>query len=440
MATFPRFKLLIPELSAGRNIGIAELGVRGSLRFAQTVATVCPQALKWLLQWRQPRPAELRELFEALGATYIKFGQFIASSPSIFPKDYVDEFQACLDQTPAIAFAKVRQIVEQELGQPLEAVYARFDETALASASIAQVHAATLKTGEDVVVKVQKPGVRAVLTTDMNTVYVLTRVVELIVPNTDRDAVAGLVAEMYQSMIDECDFVKEAENLEVFRRFLADTGNFQVVAPKPYPQASSAQVLTMERFYGCALTDQGLVDGRDPSEGLFSALNTWFASLTQCPFFHADLHSGNLLLLDDGRVGFIDFGMVGRIQPEAWQAMFALFSGVSTQNYRMMADAMVTVGITRDEVDVEALTRDITALFTNLNSLDPVRVLENNSGDGVNALLSDLGGIARNYGIRFPRSFTMLLKQFLYFDRYMELLAPGVDLFRDERVEMMLDL
>ncbi len=106
----------------------------------------------------------------------------------------------------------------------------------------------------------------------------------------------------------------------------------------------------------------------------------------------------------------------------------------------MMAEAMVAVGITRDEVDVEALTQDITALFTNLNALDPVRVLENNTGDGVNALLSDLGGIARNYGIRFPRSFTMLLKQFLYFDRYMELLAPGVDLFRDERVDMMFNM
>lgn len=441
MAAFPRFKPLMPELSAGRNIGVAELGLRGSLRFAQTVAKVYPQALKWLLQWRQPRPAELRELFEALGATYIKFGQFIASSPSIFPKDYVDEFQSCLDQTPAIAFSKIRQIVEQDLGRPLEALFDEFDEQALASASIAQVHAARLKSGEDVVVKVQKPGVRAVLTTDMNTVYLLTRVLELIVPNTDRDAVAGLVSEMYQAMIDECDFIKEAENLRVFRQFLADTGNTQVVAPKPYAQVSSARVLTMERFYGSALTDQGLSvagGGRDPSEGLFNALNTWFASLTQCPFFHADLHSGNLLLLDDGRVGFIDFGMVGRIRPEAWQAMFSLFAGVSQQDYRMMAEAMVTVGITRDAVDVDALSRDIAALFENLNAVDPVSVLENQSGDGINALLSDLGAIARNYGIRFPRSFTMLLKQFLYFDRYVELLAPGVDLFRDERVEMML--
>lgn len=440
MPAFPKFKPLLPSLSAGRDVGLAELGLRGSRRLLQTVATVYPRALKWLLQWRQPTPAELRELFEALGATYIKFGQFIASSPSLFPSEYVEEFQSCLDQTPPIPFTTVRQIVEKELGKPLEAVFASFETTALASASIAQVHAARLVSGEDVVVKVQKPGVREVLTTDMNTVYLLTRLVELITPNMDRDAVAGLVAEMYQSMIDECDFIKEAENLRVFREFLAASGNQQVIAPKPYLQASSARVLTMERLYGSALTDTAVIDsvGIDPGESLFHALNTWFASLTQCPFFHADLHSGNLLLLKDGRVGFIDFGMVGRIQPEAWQAMFSLFAGVSQQNYRMMAEAMVTVGITREAVDIDALTRDIAALFDGLNAMDPAQVLENRGGDGINGLMNDLGNIARNYGIRFPRAFTMLLKQFLYFDRYVELLAPGVDLFHDERIDLML--
>lgn len=431
-------KGLSQDLSAGRNVSLAELGVRGSLRMAQTIAAVSPRALKCLLKMRQPTPAEVRELFEALGATYIKFGQFIASSPSIFPKEYVDEFQACLDQTPALPFGKIRAIIEEDLGRPLGEVFASVDEKALASASIAQVHSARLLTGEDVVIKVQKPGVRAILTTDLNAVYLLTRVLELIMPNTDRDAVAGLVAEMYQSMIDECDFRKEAQNLTDFRQFLANSGNDKVLAPKPYPKASGDRVLTMERFYGRALTDTAVTanSAQNATDSLFNALNTWFASLTQCAFFHADLHSGNLMLLDDGRVGFIDFGMVGRIQPEAWQAMFGLFSAVSSQDYRQMAESMVAVGITRDKVDVDALTNDIRRLFDSMNAMDPARVLANNNGDGINDMLSDLGGIARNYGIRFPRSFTMLLKQFLYFDRYVEMLAPGADIFRDDRVDL----
>jgi aarF domain-containing kinase len=429
-------------IDPGHVVGIAELGARGAVRLLQTSAAVYPRALKCLLQWRQPTPREVRELFEALGATYIKFGQFIASSPSVFPKAYVDEFQLCLDQTPAIPFAKVKHIIEEDLKRPLDEVFSHIDEQALASASIAQVHAARLVSGEDVVVKVQKPGVQAVLTTDMNAVYLLTRLLELIMPNTDRDAVAGLVAEMYQSMIDECDFLKEADNLRQFRRFLQESGNTQVVAPKPYERASGSRVLTMERFYGRAITDQSISNlPFDPSVSLFNALNTWFASLTQCPFFHADLHSGNLLVLDDGRVGFIDFGMVGRIQPEAWQAMFSLFTAISQQDYRSMAVSMVAVGITREKVDVDALAQDIRNVFEGLDKFDAMIGFDGqdglaNAGEGINALLSELGNIARNYGIRFPRAFTMLMKQFLYFDRYVDMLAPGADIFHDDRIDL----
>lgn len=426
--------------TSGRRISLAEFGLRGSWRVLQTASAVSPRALKCLLRRRQPSPRELRELFEDLGATYIKFGQFIASSPSIFPKEYVDEFQFCLDQTPSLPFNKIKQIIEEDLGQPIAEVFAHFDEKALASASIAQVHAARLVTGEDVVVKVQKPGVQTILTTDMNAVYLCIRLFELILPNTDKDAVAGLVEEMYQSMIDECDFYKEADNLTQFRAFLLQSGNNHVLAPKPYSQASSRKVLTMERLYGTALNNdvaKGEV-GFDRANSLFNALNTWFASLTQCAFFHADLHSGNLLLLNDGRVGFIDFGMVGRIQPEAWQAIFSLFMAISERNYELMAQSMISVGITREVVDEVALTRDIRNLFDGLNALDPQTVLENKQTDGITSLLSELGDIARTYGIRFPRAFTMLLKQFLYFDRYMELLAPGADIFQDDRVDFYL--
>jgi predicted unusual protein kinase regulating ubiquinone biosynthesis (AarF/ABC1/UbiB family) len=112
---------------------------------------------------------------------------------------------------------------------------------------------------------------------------------------------------------------------------------------------------------------------------------------------------------------------------------------ISEQNYQLMAESMVSVGITRDKVDVDSLTKDIQKLFEGLNSLDPQRVLENRQGEGINSLLSELGDIARKYGIRFPRAFTMLLKQFLYFDRYMELLAPGADIFQDDRVDFYLN-
>lgn len=408
---------------------------------AQTIARVSPRALRWGMARKRPPAAELRELFESLGATYIKFGQFIASSPSLFPKEYVDEFQQLLDQTAPIPFRTIARIIEQDLGKPLAEVYRHIDPDPLASASIAQVHAATLVTGEDVVVKVQKPGVQAIITVDLNSVYLLTRLLEFMLPNTDRDALTGIVAEMYQAMIDECDFLKEASHLDGFRAFLDNTGVRSVVAPRAYHAASSARVLTMERFYGCSLTDSKALarQNLDPAASLFEALNVWFASLMGCDFFHADLHSGNMLMLEDGRVGFIDFGMVGRVSDEAWQAVFGLFRGLSEENYRVVAESMLAVGMTRDEISVDKLARDIEQVFRAMNKIDPEDLLSVKGGsapDSVNDVINSLGEVARNHGIRFPRSFTLLLKQFLYFDRYVQILDPGANLFDDERLQV----
>lgn len=410
-------------------INSAELGARGALRLSQTWLQVSPRALKWSLQRKLPPPKEVRELFESLGATYIKFGQFIASSPSVFPREYVDEFQQLLDQTTPIPFRKIKQIVERELGRPITAVYQSFDPRPLASASIAQVHAATLLSGEDVVVKVQKPGVQAIITVDLHTVYIMVRLLELMLPHLDRETLAGLVAEMYQSMIDECDFLKEARNLDEFREFLRIRGNQEVVAPKPFHDASSVKVLTMERLYGLALTDDHYAD--NAATALFNALDTWFASLISCEFFHADLHSGNLLLLDDNRVGFIDFGMVGRIKPSAWRAMFSLFEGLQMEDYRLVAEAMLAIGLTREEIDIDALANAISKAFRALQSVSPEALLSATLGvnsEDINEVLNTLGEIAKNFGIRFPREFTLLLKQFLYFDQYVQKLAPDTDM------------
>ena len=426
-----------------RNISLTEMGVRSSLRLTLTMAKMTPYAIRWGIKRKLPPAHEVRELFEALGATYIKFGQFIASSPSIFPQEYVEEFEQLLDQTTPIPFRTIKKIISEDLKQPISRVFSHIDQQPLASASIAQVHAATLVTGESVVVKVQKPGVQAIITADLNTVYVLVRVLEFMLPNTDSDALAGIVSEMYQAMIDECDFIKEAEHIKVFRNFLESSNITTVVAPKVYDRASGLHVLTMERFYGCALTDKNASEKSqgDPTEALFEALNVWFASLINCEVFHADLHSGNMMLFEDGRVGFIDFGMVGRVSPETWQAMFSLFKGLSEQDYTLVAHSMLAVGMTRKSIDERQLSLDIEHIFLSMNTLDSEDLMANdglNVSPAVNDVINTLAEVARNHGIRFPRSFTLLLKQFLYFDRYIQILDPDANLFDDERINLNL--
>jgi predicted unusual protein kinase regulating ubiquinone biosynthesis (AarF/ABC1/UbiB family) len=419
-------------------------GLKGALRIGQTMTVLGRAGLGWVRGHRPPAPRLLRETFESLGATYIKLGQFIASSPTFFPREYVDEFQGCLDRTPSIPYSDIRRILREELGRPLEEVYSEIDPVALASASIAQVHAATLVTGEEVVIKVQKPGVETVLLTDLNFLYFSSRLVEALAPRLSWTSLSGIVEEIQQTMMEECDFIQEARNLDTFRRFLQDTHNDDVVVPRVYYQCSTRRVLTMERFHGVSLTDLKTIRRvtNDPERTLITAMNTWFASLTQCEFFHADVHAGNLMVLDDGRIGFIDFGIVGRIRPQTWQAVSDFIAAVMAGNFDGMADAMIRIGITRESVDSTSLARDLRKLYQSMDRVVPEEsVSQQGKGDDtedeVNNILMEVVRIGEGHGLHFPREFALLLKQFLYFDRYVHILAPEMDVFMDDRLTML---
>lgn len=414
-------------------------GIQGALRIGQTVRILGKTGIGWALGHRPPAPQLLRETFESLGATYTKLGQFIASSPTFFPQEYVEEFQHCLDQTPRIPYKVIRRVLREELGRPLEEIYQRIDPVPLASASIAQVHGATLVTGEDVVIKVQKPGGETVLRTDLNGLYLAARVLETLAPRLSWTSISGIVDEIRSTMIEECDFIQEAQNLETFRRFLEKTDNQVATVPTVYHHCSTRRVLTMERFHGVPLTNLESLRRvtPDPEATLIAAMNTWFSSLTQCEFFHADVHAGNLLVLGDGRVGFIDFGIVGRIRPETWQAVFQLMSAMSAGNFDSMAEAMLGIGITRQVVNTRALAEDLRQLYSRMESMNQYGNGRRDAEDEVNALLMEVVRIGELYGLHFPREFALLLKQFLYFDRYVHLLAPGMDMFVDERLTLL---
>ncbi|MDD9893585.1 MAG: AarF/UbiB family protein, partial [Gammaproteobacteria bacterium] len=171
---------------------------------------------------------------------------------------------------------------------------------------------------------------------------------------------------------------------------------------------------------------------------LISALNTWFSSLTECQFFHADLHAGNLMVLTDGRVGFIDFGIVGHIRKETWGALVKFIEAQQTMDFQVMADSMVKIGATDGDVDTAQLAADLRRVVGALDGMDAPDMMNGFVDEHqINELMFSIVETGKKYGIKFPREFALLVKQFLYFDRYVELMAPDMEMFGDDRINLL---
>jgi len=196
--------------------------------------------------------------------------------------------------------------------------------------------------------------------------------------------------------------------------------------------------LTMERLYGIPLTDreQFLKSTDDPQMILGAAFETWLASIAGCELFHADLHAGNLLILNDGRVGFIDFGIVGRISEKTRKGVMALIQGMIVKDYMTIAESMLTIGMSRKKVETALLAKDLEDFYNASGSIEentPISAVPPAYAadlDDPEQIMLEMVRIAEVHGIRFPREFTLLLKQFLYFDSYSDILFD-MDLLMD---------
>lgn len=397
----------------------------------------------------KPDAQLLKETFEQLGTTYIKIGQFIASTPSLFPREYVEAFQSCLDQTTPLSYAYIEQVLTAELavyGQTLADQFAYIDKEPLASASIAQVHAARLHNGDEVVLKVQKPNVETIMQTDLGVLHAVTKLLEIMMPSMKFASIAPIIDEIRLRMLAETDFIAEAQNIRDFQQFLAMSGNTRVIAPKVYDEFTTKRVLTMSRLRGISMVDETAMRQycSDPAQVMADTLNTWFASLMLCNSFHADLHAGNLMLLTDGRIGFLDFGIVGKLKAESWRACMGMMQALQTNDYQAMAQHMIDMEMTHKnkQVDASALAEDLQRMMKTIMAEDisftngvPINVKE--QADELNKMMLEIVDVGKRHGIHFPRDFALLTKQLLYFDRFMRTLAPDMDMFSDNRVAML---
>jgi aarF domain-containing kinase len=374
-------------------------------------------------------PAAIRNAFEDLGPTYIKLGQLIASSQGLFPEPYCQEFRKCLDRVRPFPFEEVQRTLRSELGRDPNEVFASIDPTPLASASIAQVHAARLRDGQDVVIKVQRPKIADIIDADLRVLRLGARAMSAFAPHGELANPVGVVEDFEANVREELDFRLEAAHMAEFNRIMDVQRQSRVAAPRVVTELSTARVLVMERFYGHRVDDvEKLREAGDAEERLLIGMRAWFQCMILHGFFHGDVHAGNLMALDDGRVGFLDFGIVGRFSPERREQVTDYLIAFATGDFRKLAEVMIAMGsIERGKVDLDSLSKDLEAVYEPMlsNELCPVKYAD---------IIPTILRTGVQHGMRMPRDFVLVVKQMLYFDRYAKLLAPGLNVFRDPRI------
>jgi aarF domain-containing kinase len=386
---------------------------------------------------RLTRPVLLRELCEDLGPTFIKFGQIVASSAGMFPERYSIEFQRCLDRVRPFPFDQVQAIVAGELGPEKAARIASIEPTPLASASIAQVHGATLDDGSEVVIKVQRPGISGRVAADMRIMRSLARVAEKTVRDADLANPVGIVEDFSKTLREELDFRLEAKNLDRFNEIMAELGHRDVRAPRPVWDLTTERVLVMERFAGTRVDDVARIRARqiDAEEKLVKGLKAWFQSVIFYGFFHGDVHAGNLMLLDDDDIGFLDFGIVGRFDERQTTLVTDYIVAFTSGDFAALARVIAEMGGVNERVDLDAMAKDLAEAYGPLLKLSFGEI---NYAD----MLPEIQRVASRHRMRMPNEFVLITKQMLYFDRYAKLLAPNLNIFTDARLvaSLMMDL
>ena len=420
---------LLPAPAGARRAPAAPTG----RRLAATAGVLASGAVAFLVDaLREPAgPAaarRLRRAFESLGPTYVKLGQLMASSPGLFPDVLAEEFRACLDRVPPVPWAEVAAVVTAELGAPPSELFARFEREPLAAASIAQVHAATLADGAEVVVKVQRPGLRSRLDADL---VILHRAARLLERTSSRGRMANPVAvveDFAASLARELDFVTEGRSMERFGANLRAFGaNDRVRVPAVHWPLTTTRVLTMERIQGVGINDLTPANaaGLDLDGALRAAVRAWLEAALEHGFFHGDVHAGNLMIDDDGRIVFLDFGICGALEDRARHTIRRGLPALLVQrDYHAVATAIYELGAILRPADLDRAADDIATIVEPLLT----RPLSEIS---YGAILVEVIRIGTRYEVRLPRELVLVAKQLMYFERYGKLMAPDWAVLND---------
>ena len=353
-----------------------------------------------------PSARRIRLVLEELGPSFVKLGQLMSTRADIFPPEYIAEFKKLQDMVPPVSFEEVKAVIERELKRPLSEIFAEFDEKSIAAASVGQVHIAKLYSGEKVAVKIIRPGIDRRIKDDLRLMYFLAGKAEKALEIGRVIGATNLVREFERNIIRELDMMIEAGSIEKFARNFEEVE--EIYIPKVHWGYTTRSVLVMEHIEGIKMdhVDEIRAAGIDPNEVAMIGLRSFSRQLMLYGFFHADPHPGNTIVMYDGRVSLVDFGITGYLDEETMRQIANLFLGYAEHDYNMIMDALMDAGLINEDMDLKAFRVDLKDVSESFYG----RSLQHISVKDVYDQMMDL---VLKYHVRLPRNLLLLLKTFI---------------------------
>lgn len=374
-----------------------------------------------------PDPVRIRRALEELGPSFIKLGQLMSTRADIFPPEFIDEFTKLQDRVPPVPFSGIQHVIESELKRPLAELFASIEPQAMAAASVAQVHSARLPSGEKAAVKVIRPGIEKRIRNDIQLMYYFAAKIE---KNTKLGRILGavnLVKEFERSIFRELDMLTEAGNIERFNQNFK--GIEEIYIPKVYWPLTSRSVLVMEHIDGIKMDNVPEIrrHGIDPQQVAMIGLRSFSRQLMEAGIFHADPHPGNTIVMYDGRVSLVDFGIVGYLDEETMLQIAHIFLGFAEHDYDMVMDAVEDAGLIQpQQINVRNFRTDLKDISEPFygRSLQTISVKD---------VYDQVMRLVFKYQIRLPRNLLLLLKTFIQTEALGKILGSQASLLEVTR-------
>lgn len=366
-------------------------------------------------------PERLRLMIEDLGPTFIKLGQILSTRGDLLPASYRAELAKLQDSAPPVASEQIRATFAEEFGRSVDEVFSAFDMQPIAAASIGQAHAATLPDGSEVIVKLRRPHIIEDVEEDLRVLVDLSYLAARHWEMARYYDIVAIVAEFAQTLRAELDYLHEGRNLERIASNFADESSLHI--PTIYWDLTTTRVLTLERIRGIKITNVAELEAQGCDRGVIArrATRILLTMILRDGFFHADPHAGNVFVERDGRIGLIDFGMVGEVDRSSQDGLMKLMLGITQQDASRLADTMLDLSAGRTPVDRNALRRDLQRLLARYSNrpISDVRF---------GAFISEMIEVLRTHRLRLPPDLALLLKAIVMGEGLAEEIDPTFNL------------